>query len=60
MFPWSLQLTSYWLPTMQEVLGTDHGKPVILVGNMVDKVTEESASPNHMDVSKQFFRFTIG
>uniref|UniRef100_A0A914UJZ1 Mitochondrial Rho GTPase 1 n=1 Tax=Plectus sambesii TaxID=2011161 RepID=A0A914UJZ1_9BILA len=41
------KLTSYWLPTIQEVLGESHGKPVILVGNKSDEA--EISNPNHME-----------
>lgn len=35
------KVTSYWMPTIQRVLGVDHGRPVILVGNKCD--TNESS-----------------
>lgn len=30
------KVSDFWLPTVQKVLGEDHGKPVILVGNKSD------------------------
>lgn len=30
------KITSYWLPKIHKVLGPEHGKPIILVGNKCD------------------------
>jgi Ras family protein T1 len=43
-----VQLMSYWLPTIQRILGVEHGKPIILVGNKIDELP---SNVNHMEVS---------
>lgn len=46
----SFQVTSYWLPLIDECLGPEHNVPVILVGNRCDMLEN-----SNLDVSFAYF-----
>lgn len=48
------QITSYWIPTIHQVLGDDHSKPVILVGNKCDATDGTSTMDQILPIMNQF------